>query len=231
MNEIVTALSDIANAINKGIPGWVTVISAIAPIVLTCITIVLSIRMDKQNKALQKQIHNRDVRYQTRNNILEIYNAFSDSVIALQKYGNVATAFSNESNPFQWSQDLNLIYRELHKACDRANLLLEDGDFCQFLKSVQFDFDTVFADILRYTGTGIHISTIQNAKNQIAIQFGQSNLDYLFTTNRTAYDQYVKMCDNIYTQEIANKANAYIKQVTDSSFMERFKKYTATIEI
>ena len=67
MDEIIKSLDNIADAINgDALAMCLSIIFAVVPIVLTIITIVLSVRMDKQNKKLQKAIADRDTVNQTR---------------------------------------------------------------------------------------------------------------------------------------------------------------------
>ena len=54
MDEVIEVLNRIAENLHTGVPAWVTIIGAIAPIILTIITIVLSVQIHRQNKNLQK---------------------------------------------------------------------------------------------------------------------------------------------------------------------------------
>ena len=126
MDEVIEVLNRIAENLHAGVPAWVTIIGAIAPIILTIITIVLSVQIHRQNKNLQKMIHNRDVINQSRKEILSVYNAFSTSLLTLQKCGSVEGVFSSEYGTYQWNQEIMDSRIEVINACNTANLLLDD---------------------------------------------------------------------------------------------------------
>lgn len=74
MDELIRALEQIADAIYGDTFSIVwSIIFTVIPILLTVTTIVLSVRMDRQNQKLQKMIADRDAINQTRQCILDIY--------------------------------------------------------------------------------------------------------------------------------------------------------------
>ena len=80
MEELIKAINNVAEACGEALPRWASIAGIVAPIILTVITIYLSLRMDKQNKKLQKMLSDRDTINQTRECILNIYNSFYCSI-------------------------------------------------------------------------------------------------------------------------------------------------------
>lgn len=137
MDEIVAALNSIAESLtNDGLPFWLTVIDIILPIILTTITIVLSIRMDKQNKKLQKQIHNRDVANQTRQTVLDIFQSYYNAFTVLQQVGdNVASVFVSDQSYYQWGLAVEASSKDVTLALNKAKLLLgDDTELVDYLR-------------------------------------------------------------------------------------------------
>ena len=100
MNEIVDVMS------GNALATCLSVVFAVVPIVLTIITIVLSVRMDKQNQKLQKTIADRDAANQTRQYVLDIYNAYLEAFcLAAQANGNLDDIFASEYSYWQWTND------------------------------------------------------------------------------------------------------------------------------
>ena len=100
---------NIADAINgNALTTCLSIIFAVVPIVLTIITIVLSVRMDKQNQKLQKAIADRDTMNQTRQSVLDIYNAYLDAFhLTGQANGNVADIFVSDQSYYMWANDVD----------------------------------------------------------------------------------------------------------------------------
>ena len=123
MDDIIKSLNQIAEAIKTDEPSlWFSIIFAVVPIVLTVITIWLSIRMDKQNQKLQKAIADRDTINQTRQCILDIYNAYLDAFhLAGQADGNVPEIFVSDQSYYKWAMDVEnknkeIMYQKVRKA-------------------------------------------------------------------------------------------------------------------
>ncbi len=164
MKETIEALNGIAAAIEGVFPSWVTAIEAFAPIVLTVITIILSVRMDKQNKRLQRELHNRDVSSQARHDILEIYDAFCQTLFVLKKRGPVAAIFSNMTVLSIWIQELCDASIKTYMACDRSKLLLDDKELTEYLRYLTQKYDEIYTSILSYTNSSVSSQMCDNEK-------------------------------------------------------------------
>jgi hypothetical protein len=107
MDDLVIAVNKIADLLQNSTPTWITAVSIIVPIVLTVVSIVLSVRMDKTNEKLQKMLANRDMMSQTRQCILDIYNAYFNGFhILMQANGNIADIFVSDQSYYRWAQDI-----------------------------------------------------------------------------------------------------------------------------
>ena len=114
---------------------WLSRFSEISPIILTVITILLSIKMHCDNKILQKNISRRDTINQTRECILDIYNAFFEAFhlagIANQFVPNI---FVSEESYYRWSLDVESKSKQVMYAYNKAKLLFDDEELITALK-------------------------------------------------------------------------------------------------
>ena len=75
MEELVNSITEIKKVLeNDTLDILLSVITGVVPIFLTILNIYLSKKMNKQNEQLQIDIAKRDVRNQTREILLNIYN-------------------------------------------------------------------------------------------------------------------------------------------------------------
>ncbi len=146
--KIIEALDKIADAIDSN--EWVTIlisiIAIIAPLILTIISICLSIRMDKNNKDLQRQIHNRDVDNQTRQLFMDIYSSFSkatNTAINLKK-ANELLAFNTDN---RFYNDLCSAGQEMEYSFDKFKLLNDGTDNDKRLLGYLSDYIDAYSDL------------------------------------------------------------------------------------
>ena len=165
LNEIIKSLDNIADAINgNALTTCLSIIFAVVPIVLTIITIVLSVRMDKQNQKLQKSISDRDTINQTRQCVLDIYNAYLDALhLTGQTNGNVADIFVSDQSYYMWANDVDNKSKAVMYAYNRAKLLLDDPQLVETLKNGFDAFSALNGTVKSYIFTGTPTRTIQNA--------------------------------------------------------------------
>jgi len=232
MEDIITPLNNIADAIKGGIPTWVTVLGAFTPIILTVITIILSVRMDEQNKKLQQDIHKRDVRNQARQDILGIYDSFCETLVVLKRRGIVASILSDEYATNCWNQELSEVSTKVSKACDRAKLLIDDKELTDYLCLLTQDYHDIYASISRYLYSGVPAQMIQVARNNLQNQYGNavSNPSFL-VSNVAIRNQYIQMCENEITKELQRKIDAYCEMLSDDKFDIKFKKHLVIDEL
>ena len=243
MEELVQSVNNITEALKSGTPAWITIIAGLAPIFLTVITIIVSICMDKknrelqelihkQNTELQRLIHNRDVFNQSRHDILDIYNAFSESAKSIQIYGTVETIFSNEQSAIFWNQEINNKKSEIIKACDKAKLLFGDQELMECLLKAQTAYQEICTCASRYIYNNTYMQVLQNARTGTASQFGPVAYDIAgLAINTAARECLIKLCENENTREIAQKIKAFIDLVNEDRFDKLFKKYLEIKEL
>lgn len=235
MDEIVTALNSIAESLtNDGLPFWLTVIDIILPIILTTITIVLSIRMDKQNKKLQKQIHNRDVANQTRQAVLDIFQSYYNAFTVLQQVGdNVASVFVSDQSYYQWGLAVEASSKDVTLALNKAKLLLgDDTELVDYLRKSWLAFSDVNRTVNTYINTGIASQTVGMAWGTFQQKYNIPCGNYFaLLQNPSLAEEFKKMCDNSYTQDIQRKIEVYMDLVTDDEFDGRLKKYIQILEL
>lgn len=235
MDEIVTALNSIAESLtNDGLPFWLTVVDIILPIILTTITIVLSIRMDKQNKKLQKQIHNRDVANQTRQAVLDIFQSYYNAFAVLQQVGdNVASVFVSDQSYYQWGLAVEASSKDVTLALNKAKLLLgDDTELVDYLRKSWLAFSDVNRTVNTYINTGIASQTVGMAWGTFQQKYNILCGNYFaLLQNPSLAEEFKKMCDNSYTQDIQRKIEVYMDLVTDDEFDGRLKKYIQIREL
>lgn len=229
MDDIIKSLNQIAEAIKTDEPSlWFSIIFAVVPIVLTVITIWLSIRMDKQNQKLQKAIADRDTINQTRQCILDIYNAYLDAFhLADQADGNVPEIFVSDQSYYKWAMDVENKNKEIMYAYNRTKLMLDDPQLLETLKNGFDAFSALKGSVKSYIFTGTPTRTIQNAwcsfcQSHSNIQMG--NYYALFQDSVLA-DEFRKLCSNKYTDSIQKNIEIYLSVIRCDNFDEKFKKY------
>ena len=229
MDEIIQSLDNIADAINgNGFTTCLSIIFAVVPIVLTIITIVLSFRMDKQNQKLQKSISDRDTINQTRQCILDIYNAYLDAFhLAGQANGNVADIFVSDQSYYMWANDVDNKSKAVIYTYNRAKLMLNDPQLLDTLKNGFDAFSALNGSVKGYIFTGTPTRTIQNAwcafcQSHPNIQLGDY---YALLQDSVMANEFRKLCSNAYTDGIQKNIEMYMAIVGNDDFDGKFKKY------
>ena len=233
MDELVVAVNKVAESLQSASPAWISAVSIIVPTVLTILSIVLSVRMDKNNEKLQKMLANRDMLNQTRQCVLEIYNAYFNGFhILAQANGNVAEIFVADQSYYHWALDIEKNSKEIAQAYNRAKLLMEDATLLKQLSDAQAAFFALEQAVKSYIYTGIPSQTITNAWAQFSNQYSipPGNYYALFQ-NRSLGEAFSKMCETTYTKDIQEKATAYLELVKKDQFDEPFKKYIQIKEL
>lgn len=232
MEELVHSINNIAEIMKRGTPTWLSMIVAFVPILLTIVTIVLSCRMDKNSKELQKIIHNRDVYVQSRQDILSIYDAFSEALLTLGKYGAVRMVFANETGAVTWYQEIENRLIEITKACNKAKLLFDDRDLINQLESSRNTFQQIRDCISRYMYNNTYVQVLQEARISVSRQFGIMVNDVAnMMQNTAAREQLFILCENENTKEISKHIDAFIRLTADDQFDSKFKKYIKIYEL
>ena len=229
MDEIIKSLDKIADAINgDALTTCLSIIFAVVPIALTIITIVLSVRMDKQNQKLQKAIADRETVNQTRQCILDIYNAYLDAFhLAGQASGNIPDIFVSDQSYYTWANDIDNKSKEIMYAYNRAKLMLNDPQLLETLKNGFDVFSALNGAVKSYIFTGTPTRTIQNA--WCAFCQAHPNIQpgnyYVLLQDSVMANEFRKLCSNTYTDGIQKNIEMYMAVVGNDDFDEKFKKY------
>lgn len=228
MDELVQSINSIVEIMKNGAPVWITWLSAFAPVLLTVISIVVSCRMDKQNRELQRTIHDRDAYIQSRQDILSIYNVFSEAQNVLCKYGSVEMVFTNEQNTLIWVQEVNIANIEISKAYNKAELLFSDEKLINLLDSARKTFQEIRDCVSRYVYNNTYLQVLQDARQSLSSQFSTlPNMMY----STAAREQLVKLCENDNTREITKSIESYSKAISDDEYEKKFREYIILQEL
>ena len=229
MDKVIQSLDKIADAINgNALTMCLSIIFAVVPIALTIITIVLSVRMDNQNQKLQKVIADRDTINQTRQCVLDIYNAYLDAFhLTGQASGNVADIFVSDQSYYMWANDIDNKSKAVMYAYNRAKLMLNDPQLLKTLKNGFDAFSALNGALKGYIFTGTPTRTIQNAwctfcQAHPNIQPGNY---YALLQDSVMANEFRKLCSNTYTDGIQKNIETYMAVVGNDDFDEKFKKY------
>lgn len=229
MDEVIRSLDQIADAINgDALTTVLSVIFAAVPIALTVITIILSKSMNNQNQKLQKMIADRDTINQTRQCVLDIYNAYLDAFhLACLSNGNVHDIFVSDQSYYLWANDIENKNKEIMCAYNRAKLILNDPELLGTLKNGFEAFSALNVFVKNYVYTGIPTRAIQNAWCTFSqlhpnIQMGDC---YALLQDSVMADEFRKLCSNTYTDVIQKNIETYVAVVGSDDFDEKFKKY------
>ncbi len=239
----IGALTRIAEAIENGIiPFWLSVVSIGAPIILTILSGILTYRLDKQNKELQKileeqnkelqkDLHNRDVINQTRQTILNIYNSFLDALnVVEQSDSNIIDIFISQQFIQSWSEEISNSHKSITRSFKQANIILDDTDMIDYLKRCEISFVELSDSVNSYVNTPIPSQIIQNAWNNFQQRYPYNNSliannYYLLHQNAVDLEEFKKMCKNSHTDNIQIKVNEFTNLMRDEKFDNYFKKY------
>lgn len=227
MEELITAINGLTDSLQNSIPKWASVVGIIAPIVLTVVSIILSVRMDKGNKKLQKIIAERDQINQTRQYVLDIYNAFfSGGYLLSQANENIAYIFVSDQSYFNWSLEVENASRNIVKAYNSAKLIVKDDKFIKQLESAFNAFSEVELLVKKYIATGKPLNVVEEAWNDISEQCDILKGDYeQLYRNSELSEKFIALCDTSQTSEIQQKVSEYLKLTKKEEFDEMFKKY------
>lgn len=232
MEELVQSITLLAEKMESKTPIWVSIIVSLVPIILTVLTIIISYRNEKHNKELQKLIHNRDVFIQSRQDILSIYNAYSEALFCVHRYENVETVFIDEQTTYLWNQEINNTLAEVFKSCDKAKLLFDDKDLTDYLTDVRNKYQEICCCVSRYVYNNTFIQVLQNARSAVSTQFAiPANNPFAILQNTPAREQLIKLCTNENTREISKHISTFSDMMSDEKFDSKFKKYLLIREL
>lgn len=227
MEELITAINGLTDSLQNSIPKWASVVGIIVPIVLTVVSIILSVRMDKGNKKLQKIIAERDQINQTRQYVLDIYNAFfSGGYLLSQADGNIAYIFVSDQSYFNWSLEVENASRNIVKTYNSAKLIVKDDKFIKQLENAFNAFSEVELLVKKYITTGEALKVVETAWNDISGQCDILKGDYeqLYRNSELA-EKFITSCETSQTSEIQQKVSEYLELTKKEEFDEMFKKY------
>ena len=213
--KIIEAIDKIADAIDSN--EWVTIlisiIAIIAPLILTIISIRLSIRMDKNNKDLQRQIHNRDVDNQTRQLFIDIYTSFSKATniaISLKKAEEVL-AFNTDN---RFYNDLCSAGQDMQTSFDMFRLLNDgttnDKKLLDFLSDYNASYHELFDEITNYLQNPLYAQHISNAWSKVTIYGIQYQNFNSLMINPNAKNEFVATFKDPYIEAISQKAEKVV---------------------
>ena len=239
MEPEIEALIRIAEALENGfVPLWFAVIGIGAPIVLTALSIWLNYKTGKQNEELQKNLHNRDVKNQTRQSIIYIYNSFLEALnVAESASNNVMAIFISHQSIQHWSMSVYNSCTSITHAFNQANIILDDSDMIEYLRECKDTFVDLNGSVTRYISTPIPSQMIQNAFDSMKSKYPQrysvgiigiNDYNFLYpilSQNVADLEDFKKMCENDYTKEIQKKVKIFIDLIANEKFDNYFKKY------
>ena len=179
-----------------------TVVGIGDPISLTLGSLRLNYKTNKQNEKLKKNLHNRDVKNQTRRIIINIYNSFLDALnVSELANHNVATIFIALQYIQSWSTAVFNINTFIVRSFNQANIILDDSEMIACLEKFTKSFADLSKVVSQYVNTSMPSSAIQVAWNKINQQNSRKYTqllgiyDYnLLSQNPLDLEELKKMC-------------------------------------
>ena len=236
----------IAEALENGfVPLKLAIVGIVVPIVLTLGSLWLNYKTSKQNEELKKDLHNRDVKNQTRQIIINIYNSFLDALsVAEMTENNVMVIFISSQFIQSWSGLVSNSCLTVVRAFSQANIVLNDSDMINYLSKCKEAFVALNNSVNQYTNTPIPFQVIQNSWNTLwqkypqrykcmntgnffEMNYGNSFCqDYnLLYQNPADLEEFKKLCETDYTKHIQEKLKIFLGLVRNEQFDNYFKKY------
>lgn len=211
-----------------------TAMGIILPCLLTVISIVLSVRMHKDNEELQKQIHNRDVLNQTRETALNIYDAFIKGRLLLDEAGsNVAYVFTTTKSYYTWASKVENMQNEIIVYYNRAALIFsDDEDLIKYLNECRVAFCDVYNAINDYISSGVPEKLIREAFRTILNENVINDISYIRLLNAPEKKKkFTDACESSETKKIQELMEKYKELVTGETIDNLFKKYVKIDEL
>lgn len=199
----------------------------ILSIILTIMSIILSVRMDRQNGRLQKDIANRGSINQARQIVLNIYDAFFvGGQVASQANGCVDEMFTSEQSYYKWAADVQNASSAISQMYNQAKLLIKDDDFVNSLKMAYNAFNDFNTSVYQYISTGFPSQTINNAWTHVYNKFGLVYGNYYaLLQNHVWHEEFRRMCKTSDIDAIQERLEKYLAVVGDDAFDNHFKQY------
>ena len=233
MEELIKAINSVAEACGEALPRWASIAGIVAPIILTVITIYLSLRMDRQNKKLQKMLSDRDTINQTRECILNIYNSFYTGLdIVLKAGSDVGEVFTSDQSYYLWAQSIENANADIFRSFNQAKLMVDDDDLINQLREAKDIFSRLHVAVNHYISTGIPAQMINNAWMKISSQGNiQPGNYYALLQNRVLHEEFLSSCKTGYTHNIQGILEEYRNCVGKDTFDKPFRKYVQIKEL
>ena len=208
------------------LPLIISFAGLIASIIIAGATIRLTNRLDEKNEQFQKELSSRDMRIQSREVFLDIYNAYFEAYAQVLQADDIADVFTSTQSYMKWAQEIELSLKNLDIAYNKCNLIIEDSELSQTLKQARDAFADIYCQIHYYINTSIPEITIRTAWTEISSSHNIEIGDYysLFI-NPVIKSQFIQLCKNPYTDNIKEAMEAYCKIVKTNSFDAVFRRH------
>ena len=236
MQGLEEALNNLTQAVSSNsLPMWARYISAFGPLVLSVVIAIMTWIQHIQNQGLQKSIHNRDVCIQSRENILQIYNAFCS---AQQVTGigilPLATTLSTQESITKWTSDLFSASSTLFQVLNQASLFWResDPDFVKALEEYNNLFQQFYCGINEYIRSGKATGAIDNAWTVISSTYGiPVGNTWVLWQRSDAFQTYIQQCNTAEVKQLEKQGEAFLSCLTYDKFDKLFEKYLKIDEI
>lgn len=229
--KIIEALNRITDAINsnESLTIIISIIAIVVPAVFTIITLFLTRKIDKNNKELQRQIHNRDVDNQTRQLFIDIYNSFSHAtdIAARLKNANELFAF-NTNNEFyndlciagqNMFASLNLFYLLNAKTDNDEKLLKPLSDYSDAYKEL-------FDEVTKYLNSPLYNNNFNKAWSKVTTKYAIQFFDYnSLKLNPEAKKEYIESFEDQYIETISKKAETVVSKFANKDTVALFVEH------
>lgn len=120
--EIARAIDNLTQIItSERAPAWLTYASALAPILLTVISLFLTVAIDRRNRKLQIYFHKKDASNELRTVILAVFDNCLDAyMLAEFSRGKVARYFATQSTYMEWAKKIEEFCYRIQVGINRA---------------------------------------------------------------------------------------------------------------
>ena len=223
------ALTRIAEAIEKGIlPYCISIVGAIGPLILTGLSMLLTFLIYKQNTELKKELYNRDVVNQTRTIIINSYDSFSQAIYVTSQINNgLSTVFMSQEGYLALSKTMENVCKDLIQSYGQLNIILNDKEMVDYLTQCVTAFTTLNHELNNYINSPTPSQVIQYAWTSIQQKYPSVVLSnyYFLNQNPSICEEFKKMCDNSYTNNIQSKITIFQNLIQDEKFDNYFRSH------
>lgn len=213
---------------------WLDYLCGIGPMVLTAITMLIACRQHRENKKLQQYIALQNDTSIIREAAIDIYHVYFNGLSianSMDTDEKVANVFSSQVSYLNMYNKILECFNSISFRKNKTSLIFKelDDDFVKINHEAFMLFEELKIAYCEYAISENPYEVIKKALKAVALKYkinemNELNALYLLNHDNVKKD-YISECENIYTKNIAEKAQKYINYLKQPNFDNKFAEY------